>query len=95
MSEVDAIRLTAEDNVATVLRAIAVGEVIRIREEGMVTLLTAEEAVPMCHKICVEPIAPDQAVVKYGQRIGQATTAIAAGRHVHVHNLRSARARPR
>jgi altronate dehydratase small subunit len=30
---------------------------------------------------------------KYGAAIGEATEAIAAGAHVHVHNLRSLRAR--
>jgi hypothetical protein len=30
---------------------------------------------------------------KYGAAIGEATAAIAAGAHVHVHNLRSLRAR--
>ena len=92
MSEVDAICLAGDDNVATVLRPVAAGEAIRIRQAGAVTMLTAAEAIPMCHKVCVAPIGPGQPVVKYGHSIGNATAAVALGHHVHVHNLRSARA---
>jgi hypothetical protein len=90
---VDAIQLTADDNVATVLRAVAAGEAIRIRQAGAVTILTAREAIAMCHKICVAPIGPGQPVRKYRHSIGDATASVAAGRHAHVHNLRSARAK--
>jgi hypothetical protein len=38
-------------------------------------------------------MAADTLVVKYGEPIGSATAAIPAGAHVHVHNLRSRRAR--
>ena len=93
VSEVDAICLTPEDNVATMLRPVAAGEAIRIRQAGAVRTLAAQEAIPICHKICVVPIGLGQPVVKYGQSIGEATAAVAAGRHVHIHNLRSARAK--
>jgi hypothetical protein len=36
-------------------------------------------------------IGAGDSVVKYGEVIGRATSAIAAGRHVHVHNVVSAR----
>ena len=39
------------------------------------------------HKYARRPIAAGEAVVKYGMPIGHATRAIAAGEHVHVHNL--------
>jgi hypothetical protein len=34
-------------------------------------------------------------VVKYGEPIGEATTTIRPGSHVHIHNLQSRRVRPR
>ena len=39
------------------------------------------------HKIAIESIALDDAVVKYGQPIGKVTRAIEVGEHVHLHNL--------
>ena len=46
--------------------------------------------IPMAHKIARRPIAAGETVLKYGMPIGVATADIAAGEHVHVHNLRSA-----
>ncbi|TGN68236.1 altronate dehydratase [Paracoccus liaowanqingii] len=45
------------------------------------------EAIPAGHKIALCPIAAGEPVLKYGQVIGTATQAIAAGAHVHVQNL--------
>ena len=93
MSDIDAIRLRPEDNVATMLRAVAEGEAVRVRGGDEVTTLVAQDAIPLCHKISLAPIARGHPVVKYGQSIGDATAPVAAGQHVHIHNLRSARAR--
>ncbi len=89
----DAIRLRPEDNVATVLRPVAAGESIHVRCGAEVTTLVAADPIPMCHKVSVVPITEGQPVIKYGQSIGQAISAVRVGVHVHVHNLRSARAR--
>lgn len=43
--------------------------------------------VPAGHKIAVRPVSPGAPVRRYGQIIGFATRAIAAGEHVHTHNL--------
>lgn len=93
MTGVDAIRLAPADNVATVLRPVAAGDPIRVRCGADVTTLRALDPIPMCHKISVLPIEKGQAVIKYGHGIGTASARVEAGRHVHVHNLRSARAR--
>src|SRR6185295_6421513 len=42
---------------------------------------------PQGHKIAVHAVAQGAPVRKYGQIIGFASTAIAAGDHVHAHNL--------
>ena len=91
--DIDALRLTKEDNVATVLRAVTAGEKLGIRRGGDVTTIAARSDIPICHKIALEAIAPGQPVIKYGEVIGIATDAIAPGRHVHIHNMRSNRAR--
>lgn len=85
----DAMRLSPLDNVATTLRAVAEGEDVRFDGGGRATAL---DPIPLCHKIALRPIAAGEAVLKYGHPIGIATAPIAAGRHVHVHNMRSARA---
>lgn len=56
-------------------------------ESGAVRL---SRAIPMAHKIARHAIAAGDTVFKYGMPIGIATAAIAAGEHVHVHNIRSA-----
>jgi len=85
----DAIRLSPEDNVATLLRAVAKGDKVRVGT----TEIEAGEAIALCHKIALIDIEPGDRIVKYGDPIGEATQAIKAGAHVHVHNLRSLRAR--
>ncbi len=93
MSETDAIRLTPEDNVATVLRTVRAGELLQVRYGESVVEVLAQEPIPLCHKVSLAPIASGAAVVKYGQKIGESLAPIAEGRHVHVHNMRSARAK--
>lgn len=88
----DAIALAAADNVATVLRAVAAGEVVRVKRGDAIIGLCATEAIPFCHKVALVPIEAGAEILKYGTAIGTATSAIAAGEHVHVHNLRSRRA---
>ena len=88
-TERDAMRLSPLDNVATVLRAVAAGEEVRVGDGEAVL---ARDAIPLCHKIALRGIAAGEAVVKYGHPIGDATAAVEPGRHVHVHNMRSARA---
>ncbi|MGZ4273670.1 MAG: UxaA family hydrolase [Solirubrobacteraceae bacterium] len=51
--------------------------------------VTLRDTVPHGHKLALTDIAAGDKVLKYGQPIGIATQAIAAGEHVHEHNLRS------
>jgi galactarate dehydratase len=75
------IRLGTHDNVAVARLDIAVGPVPG--EVGVV----ANQLVPRGHKIALKDVAAGETVIKYGQIIGVATTAIRAGDHVHLHNL--------
>lgn len=75
------IRIHSADNVAVALEALSAGEVV----DGV----SVSGAVPAGHKVAVRAIAAGEAVIKYGYAIGVASTPIAAGEHVHVHNLRS------
>ncbi len=77
----NALRLNPADNVVIAMRRIAAGEVVA--GEG----IAAAEAIGNGHKIAVKPIRPGETVRKYGQVIGAATADVAAGAHVHTHNL--------
>lgn len=85
--------LHPEDNVLTSLAALAPGDVVTVETSGGPMRLTLRDAVPYAHKIACRAMAPGEAVVKYGEVIGVASTAIAPGDWVHVHNVESARAR--
>jgi altronate dehydratase len=87
----DAIRLSPNDNVATLLRAARRGERLEIGGAR----IEAIDDIPLCHKIALVALQPGDRILKYGETIGEATAAIRPGAHVHVHNLRSLRARAR
>ncbi|MEJ6394216.1 altronate dehydratase family protein [Gymnodinialimonas sp. 2305UL16-5] len=63
------------DNIAIALENLAVG------------VAGAIETVPRSHKIAVADIAEGAKILRYGQVIGTADTFIAAGSHVHSHNM--------
>lgn len=74
-----AVRLAPQDNVAIATRDLKAGDAV----EG----LTLVSAVPRGHKIALAAMQAGENVYRYGQIIGQAKEDIAAGQHVHVHNL--------
>ena len=65
---------------------------VEIRRGGETIRVVAETLIPFGHKMAVAPMAAGEPVMKYGEVIGFATTAIRPGQHVHVHNVRSDRA---
>jgi altronate dehydratase len=89
----DALVLAAADDVAVALRDLVAGTRARVRREGALVEVTLREAIALGHKFALRDIAPGDPIRKYGEPIGAATAAIAAGAHVHVHNLTSLRAR--
>ena len=91
----DAIAVDPRDNVAVMLRDVAAGDEIQIRVGAVNERLAAVESIPLGHKIARRPIECGTQVLKYGEVIASARTAISAGQHVHVHNVASNRARAR
>ena len=89
----DAIVLHPLDNVATVLRPLAAGEEVALRKPDGDARIVSRQAVPLCHKIALVALAPGDPIMKYGECIGEARTAIAAGDWTHVHNIVSRRGR--
>jgi len=78
-----------KDNVATATRDIRAGEQLSYTNAGRQSTLTARQDVHFLHKVALRDIATGERVYKYGAVIGEATGPIAAGEHVHVHNIRS------
>lgn len=58
--------------------------------EGDGYTLQARENIPRYHKVAIRALAAGETVLRYGAPIGKATTAIAPGDWVHLHNLTSA-----
>ena len=81
MSAPATIRLRPEDDVIIATRPIPAGTLLD--GEGVTTL----SDIPPGHKIATRDLAAGEAVRRYGQIIGLAAQPIAAGSHVHVHNL--------
>mgnify|MGYP000344625083 FL=1 len=80
------------DDVATALRPLSAGEVVQIQGQNQTTSVQALEDIALCHKLALRPLAAGQPVRKYGEVIGFTLQAVAAGGHVHIHNLKSGRA---
>ena len=81
--------ISDRDNVATALQPLEPGLTLALTDGA----LAVREAVPSGHKIALRTIRAGEAVIKYGSPIGLATAEIAAGAHVHTHNLASTRGR--
>jgi altronate dehydratase small subunit len=82
-----------KDNVATALCDLAAGDEVAVEAASGRLVVALRTAVPFGHKVALQAIARDAAVVKYGETIGRATRPIAAGEHVHIHNVASLRAK--
>jgi altronate dehydratase small subunit len=89
----DAIVLDARDNVATALRDLWKGTRVALSRGDETMKVTLAADIAFGHKFALVAIRAGADVVKYGEAIGGATTDIAAGEHVHVHNVESRRGR--
>ncbi len=81
------VRLHPRDNIAVAKRSVSAGT--RFEQDGAEqgTSYTTAEAIDFGHKLALGPIAAGEAVFKFGQKIGFASTDIPAGTWVHSHNL--------
>jgi len=83
----NAIRMHQNDSVAVLVRDVAKGEPVILQGEREPAVI-AKEPIPYGHKVALRPVKAGEPVIKYGERIGIASQDIAAGEHVHVHNVR-------
>jgi altronate hydrolase len=78
-----AVHLRPEDNVAVAARDLPAGMEIDCHGE----LVHIARRVGLGHKVALRPIRKGEEIKKYGQVIGFANRDVAAGEHVHVHNV--------
>ena len=82
-----AFQIQPQDNVATLIDDVQSGAV-EISGAARGEIFTSEK-IAHSHKIAVRDIKVNEAVIKYGVRIGHATQTIPRGAWVHLHNLAS------
>ena len=82
-----AFQIQIDDNVATLLDDANAGEIeiLGARLDRIHSL----ESIPHGHKIALRTIAANEAIMKFGVRIGHATKSISQGAWVHLHNIAS------
>lgn len=78
--------LHPSDNVLVARAQVAEGTEVMF-EHGTMRLV---QTIALAHKVARADINAGDVILKYGMPIGVATADIAAGTHVHVHNIRSA-----
>src|SRR5262245_5493273 len=82
-AENSVIQLHPSDNVAVARVPVPAGSELRVN--GFT--VTTQDAIPAGHKVALRAVAPGEILLRYGQAIGRAKSAIEPGRHVHTHNL--------
>jgi altronate hydrolase len=79
------LKINPADNVAVALEVFSPGQELDV-DGQKITILSAIET---GHKFAVRNIGAGENVIKYGFPIGHTLTAIQAGEHVHIHNLKT------
>lgn len=87
-NNIDAILISAGDDVVTLTREAPAGTTVRYLDGGTLAEVVSLGA-PKFHKIAVRDIPAGAELRKYGEVIGRATCDIKKGEHVHCHNITS------
>ncbi|MEI7670515.1 MAG: UxaA family hydrolase [Syntrophales bacterium] len=82
-----ALKINPRDNVAVLLGEIQPGETVDVQTGSEVAHVQARQQIAFGHKIALVSLAVDQPIIKYGEEIGRALTAISVGDWIHLHNL--------
>lgn len=78
------IQLHPNDNCIVALRSLQTGETV----ENSVNSTLVRQPIDAGHKMAIQSIQRGESILKYGWPIGVATEPIAAGTHIHDHNLK-------
>jgi hypothetical protein len=63
------------------------GETVDVAAGAEVMHIQARQEIAFGHKIALANLDADQSIIKYGEEIGRARTAIGTGDWIHLHNL--------
>jgi altronate dehydratase small subunit len=85
MSKANILQLSPADNVGVVVATLKPGDTLVF--DGRT--FAVDKDLPFGHKVALRDIAAGEKIIKFGAPIGSATRAIAAGEHVHTHNIKS------
>jgi hypothetical protein len=85
MSDSKLLRLDPLDNVLVAIATLEAGESVII--DGRT--FTVPSRLTLGHKLAARDIRSGEKILKYHMPIGSATRDIAAGEHVHLHNMKS------
>lgn len=90
MTQKMALKLHDTDNVAVCTSEVTVGDVVTVvAPDGARTEVTAVSDITFCNKVALRDIAEGDVILKYGEAIGRAVTAIAEGALADHHNIAS------
>jgi altronate dehydratase small subunit len=86
-SDTQAIVINEKDNIATALKGLIAGTQVSVELQGRLQKITLVSDIPMGHKFALKDMEEGEAIIKYGEPIGQSRARISRGEHVHVHNV--------
>ncbi|HEY7417823.1 MAG TPA: UxaA family hydrolase [Ktedonobacteraceae bacterium] len=80
------------DHVGVAVQDVEPGErrAIYMDSDRAITI-AVKEAIPLGHKVALVDLDEGREVIEYRVRVGLTREPVAAGQHVHIHNMRSAR----
>ena len=79
------LRLDPLDNILVTIQTLEAGESVIINGEAVIV----PARLTLGHKLAARDIRCGEKILKYHMPIGSATRDIAAGEHVHLHNMKS------
>jgi altronate dehydratase len=88
-SKKQAIVIHEKDNVAVALVPLSASSTVSVEVRSHVEKIQLLSDIPMGHKVALMDMEEGEAVIKYGEPIGQSTAKISRGEHVHIHNVMS------
>ena len=85
MNDPKLLLLDPADNGLVAIQTLEVGEVLSVAGQRV----TVPQRLTLGHKLAARAIRAGEKILKYRVPIGSATQDIAAGEHVHLHNMKS------
>ena len=89
-----ALKANDKDNIATLFAYGEKGDEVIVKDKaGKENIVKINDDIDYGHKFAIEEIKQGSQILKYGESIGIASSDIAFGDNVHIHNLESQRGR--